>query len=78
MGNRERVIIELAQRSVFYQNEDGMWRINWTSGEAFGVSDENDDSGEEYTVQASEVKSSDIFHVTREVTVASRLGEEQS
>lgn len=55
-------LIHLASESAFYRNEDGMFRMQTTDIEVghFLVLDE--DSGEEYWVEAEDVKDSDCFY----------------
>ncbi len=62
-------IMKLARNAVFYQNHDGFWRVNWVAETTFGISDENDENGEEYVIEAADVCDSDVFHVTQPVTV---------
>lgn len=63
------MILELAQQSVFYKNNDGVYRIEHTcmSEGYFQVIDEN--TGEEYNIFPEDVAPEDSFFKTVEVTV---------
>ncbi len=60
-------ILVLAEQSVFYKNNDGFYRIEWTdmSEGYFQVIDE--DTGEEYRIYPEDVELSDVFFKTVEV-----------
>lgn len=61
-------ILVLAEQSVFYKNDDGVYRIEYTDliEGFFQVLDEN--TGEEYRIEADDVKLSDVFYKTVPVT----------
>lgn len=66
-------ILELAESSVFYRNSDGVFRIQWTDMDEgyFQVIDE--DSGEEYSIYPEDIKVTDAFYKTVEVSVSEIL-----
>lgn len=66
-------ILILAENSVFYRNSDGVFRIQWTDMDEgyFQVIDE--DSGEEYSIYPEDIKVTDTFYKTVEVSVSEIL-----
>jgi hypothetical protein len=66
-------ILVLAEQSVFYKNDEGVYRIEYTdmSEGYFQVLDEN--SGEEYKIEPNDVKLSDSFFKTIEVVLKDEL-----
>jgi len=67
-------ILNLAQSAIFYENSDGVFRIEYTDMDDgyFQVIDE--DSGEEYRINPEDVKSSDIFIIPIKVSASTLFG----
>ena len=71
---REEKILNPAQDSAFYRNEDGVYRIQYTCFEEdgyFNVQDEN--TWEEYRIDPADVKDTDSFFVVTEKKVGENV-----
>lgn len=59
---RVKKLMHLASESAFYRNEDGMYRMNVTDNETKKFMIEDETTGEEYWIEAGDVKDSDCFY----------------
>lgn len=75
--DRADKILNMAENSVFYRNNDGVYRIEWADMDEgyFQVIDE--DAGEEYRIEPKDVKDTDVFYKTVRVSVSQLLAEQR-